>query len=485
MKRTHWPIVSTLALGFLLAASASGQHHAMPGMGKVDYDPTPGGGDPNTPANCQGVQAKVQISGTVTAFSPSTVTIDAGQPVCWTWTGTYDQHNVKADDGSFTSGPPDTRGTFQRTFTTPGTYGFYCQVHGSLTGGMRGTVIVRDGSGGGGEESGPGTIQVNPDAVTVDEAAGTVTVGVERIGGSDGAASVKFATAPGTAKTRKDFGPRKGVLRWANGEEGLKTVDVQIKNDGAVEPDETFSVKLSKATRAKLGNAVTVVTIHDDDGGGGCASALFAPSSLQAAGQSASEIHLAWEDESAAAGVLKIERRQPGGAFREIASVAPGVGSFTDSGLPESAVFQYRIRAEGSEGGVAYSAVAAAGTDGSTASCDDTGKALCLHNGRFEATVEWSSPVAGEGRVAKRLSVPELPNSGLFSAAGADPQLLLNVRDGCALNDRFWLDLAAVSEDEFTVKVRDTQTGRTWVYFHPAGSTPVPVHDSNAFATCP
>jgi len=33
--------------------------------------------------------------------------------------------------------------------------------------------------------------------------------------------------------------------------------------------------------------------------------------------------------------------------------------------------------------------------------------------------------------------------------------------------------------------VRDTQTGRTRVYFNPAGSTPAPVRDVEAFATCP
>ena len=67
---------------------------------------------------------------------------------------------------------------------------------------------------------------------------------------------------------------------------------------------------------------------------------------------SASEIRLTWDSGSAAAGALKIERRQPGGAFREIASVAPGAGGFTDSGLPGGAVFQYRIRAEGPDGTV-------------------------------------------------------------------------------------------------------------------------------------
>jgi len=478
MKRTHRPVVTALALGFLLAAAASGQHHHMSSMSKVDYDPAPGGGDPNTPQNCQGVQTTVHINTNAMAFSPSTVTIDAGQPVCWTWSQTSDQHNVSSDDGSFTSGPPGYSGTFQRTFTTPGTYTYHCQVHGAS--GMVGTVVVRDSSGGG-EGQGPGTIQLNPTEISVDENAGTVSVTVERTGGSDGVATVKYATAPGTARVGKDFNPKSGVLRWESGEEGPKTIDIVIKNDTAVEPDETFSVKLSKVTGAALGDAVAVVTIHDDDGGG-CNSVLAAPSKLLATGQSASEIRLTWDNGSAAAGLLKIERRQPGGAFREVASVAPGAGGLTDAGLPGGAVFQYRIRAEGPDGVTAYSGIAAGATDGSTAACDDA-KALCLNNGRFEATVEWRGAAAGDDREVKRATVPDAPNAGLFTHDGL--QLLLNVRDGCAVNNRFWLDFAAVTDAEFTVKVRDTQTGRTWVYFNPAGSTPIPVHDSSAFDTCP
>jgi plastocyanin len=480
MKMNHRPILLMLALGLLLAASGSAQHHAMPHMNKVDYDPEPGGGDPNTPAGCAGVQAKIQINSAGTTFSPSSVTIDPGQPVCWTWTATVDQHNIKGNDGSFTSGPPANAGTFQRTFSTPGTFPFHCQVHGTPTSGMRGTVIVRGASG-----TGAGTIQLASTALTVNENAGALTVTVDRVDGGDGPATVKIQASPGTAKPGKDYNPRAGVLRWESGEMGSKTFDIAIKNDTAGEPDETFSVKLSKATRAALGSATAAVTIHDDDAAG-CSSALFAPSKLQAAGQSASEIRLAWDEESSAVETLTIERRQPGGAFREIASLARGAGSFTDSGLSEGTVFHYRIRAQGADGATAYSAIAAAATDGSTAACDDRGKALCLHNGRFEATVEWSEGAGEPRREAKRLALADAPSSGLFSLSPrADLQLLINVRDGCADNDRFWLDFAAVTDAEFTLRVRDTQTGRTWVYFNPAGNAPMPVRDLHAFSTCP
>ena len=184
---THRPILPLLGLGLLLAISASGQHHVIVGN---DYDDRPVGGDPNTPVGCVGVQAKITITSGGTLFSPGTVTIDPGQPVCWTWEGTLIQHTIKADDGAFTSGPPAFEGSFQRTFRTPGTFGYHCQVHGSPTTGMRGTIVVRSTTGGGG--SGPGTLALSPATYTVNEGLGSLTVTVERTGGSDGAATVKY-----------------------------------------------------------------------------------------------------------------------------------------------------------------------------------------------------------------------------------------------------------------------------------------------------
>jgi plastocyanin len=475
---SHRSILPALGLGFLLAVSAWGQHHVMTGN---DYDDRSGGGDPNTPPGCAGVEAKITINASSTVFSPASVTVDPGQPVCWTWSGTAAQHTIKADDGSFTSGPPSDNGTFQRTFNTPGTYGYYCQVHGSLTGGMRGTVVVRGNSGGGGGE-GPGTLTFGSTSYTVDEAAGALTVTVERMDGSDGTASVKFATGNGTAKVNKDFGRLKGSLSWGSGDQEPKTIQVPIKNDSSREGDETFAIFLSKATGAGLGTGSVTVTIHDDDSPS--CGASTAPAELQAHGRSDSEIRLSWAGESIAASELRIERRQPGGAFQEIAAVPAGVESFVDSGLPGGTTFQYRLRAVGADGASAFSGIAAGATDGSTAPCDDTRNAVCLNGGRFEAMVE-QQPGATEGRT-RRLVLPEAPNAGLFSfSRSSELQLLVNVLDGCNVNGHYGLSFAAVTDLELTVKVRDTQTGRTWAYFKPAGSLPAPVRDLEAFASCP
>src|SRR4029079_3557908 len=133
-------------------------------------------------------------------------------------------HNVSADDSSFSSGQPGQTGTFQRTLSQPGTYGYHCQVHGSATSGMRGTVVVLGSpDDGGGDESGPGTLTIDPGAYEVDEDAGTVTVTIVRTGGSDGKVTVKIATSSGSASKGKDFLNKTGKLTFNDGDHGPKS----------------------------------------------------------------------------------------------------------------------------------------------------------------------------------------------------------------------------------------------------------------------
>ena len=111
----------------------------------------------------------------------------------------------------------------------------------------------------------PGALGLAATSVAVNETDGTATLSVTRTGGTDGAVSVAYATAYGTA-TAGDFTATSGTLNWADGDAAAKSIVVQITNDTAYEPDEGFSVTLSSATGgATLGAAAATVTITSDD----------------------------------------------------------------------------------------------------------------------------------------------------------------------------------------------------------------------------
>ena len=106
---------------------------------------------------------------------------------------------------------------------------------------------------------------------TVLEDAGTVTLNVERValagGNLDRAASVTYATVPGSATATYDYVAKTGTLTWAAGEGGSKPITINIVNNAVAEPPELFTVRLSN-TPSGVGIAApgeAGVLILDDD----------------------------------------------------------------------------------------------------------------------------------------------------------------------------------------------------------------------------
>ena len=112
----------------------------------------------------------------------------------------------------------------------------------------------------------PGTLRFRFATESVGEGAGSVTLTVERVSGTDGAVTVNYATANGTATAGADYTARSGTLSFTAGQ-ATATVQVPILEDTAVEGNETFTVTLSNAAGgATLGTPITAtVTITDND----------------------------------------------------------------------------------------------------------------------------------------------------------------------------------------------------------------------------
>jgi plastocyanin len=82
----------------------------------------------------------------VNQWAPATLTTKVGEKVTWTFAGTALYHNVKSDTGgwSLRSDPVPAGPDASFTFTTPGTYTFFCELHKAS---MSGTVTVTDETG--------------------------------------------------------------------------------------------------------------------------------------------------------------------------------------------------------------------------------------------------------------------------------------------------------------------------------------------------
>lgn len=130
-----WTRRST-AWGMLLALTAT--LAACGGSGDGGTDPDPDNDPPPTDDPVQTTSVRLEAS----SFDPPAITVAPGATVTWTWDGGV-EHNVTWASGDLSNSPTQTSGTFQQTMPeTEGELVYYCSIHGSSSGGMRGTIEI-------------------------------------------------------------------------------------------------------------------------------------------------------------------------------------------------------------------------------------------------------------------------------------------------------------------------------------------------------
>jgi hypothetical protein len=122
-----------------------------------------------------------------------------------------------------------------------------------------------------GDARGAGTILDNDpqvslsvDDVSAPEGGQTATFTLSLSRESGKIVTVDYATGDGTAAAPSDYASRSGTIIFMAGETS-KTVSVALVQEAVVEPDETFSLALSRAINATLSDGQGVATIVDDD----------------------------------------------------------------------------------------------------------------------------------------------------------------------------------------------------------------------------
>ena len=90
----------------------------------------------------EGVEEPVQVLDNT--FRPEEIEVAAGTEVVWDNGGRND-HNVlpvEGDDWGVEADDFEPGDTYSHRFTEPGTYAYYCSLHGTTTKGMVGSIVV-------------------------------------------------------------------------------------------------------------------------------------------------------------------------------------------------------------------------------------------------------------------------------------------------------------------------------------------------------
>jgi Calx-beta domain len=109
-----------------------------------------------------------------------------------------------------------------------------------------------------------GSLQLSAAGYSIAESGGSLSVTVNRTGGSNGAISVAYATANGTATAGTDYTSASGTLNWASGDAASKMISIPVSNATPYSGSKTLTVALSSpAGGATLStpNSATVTII--------------------------------------------------------------------------------------------------------------------------------------------------------------------------------------------------------------------------------
>jgi hypothetical protein len=111
------------------------------------------------------------------------------------------------------------------------------------------------------------------------------------------------------------------------------------------------------------------------------------------------------------------------------------------------------------------------------------GAELLLGGERFAVTADWRDSWGGAGH---GVPVALTESAGTFWFFAEDNvEVIVKVLDACALNGRYWVFVAGLTNVEVTLRVEDRTAGVVWQRHSPLGQPFQPILDTNALATCP
>jgi virginiamycin B lyase len=125
------------------------------------------------------------------------------------------------------------------------------------------------------------------------------------------------------------------------------------------------------------------------------------------------------------------------------------------------------------------------------AGCTPDATTLCLNNARFKVQAQYTTAAGsveteGVASTGAGQAIALTGDTGYFwFFSSNNVEMIIKVVDGRAVNNKFWVFAAGLTNVNVVVTVTDTQTAAVKTYTNPQGTPFQPIQDTSAFATTP
>jgi hypothetical protein len=126
----------------------------------------------------------------------------------------------------------------------------------------------------------------------------------------------------------------------------------------------------------------------------------------------------------------------------------------------------------------------AVGLSPANLACTPAPTAVCLNRGRFKVSVKYDARQTGNGQGSGKVLLESRDATKFWFFDPSNVELLVKVLDGCALNGKFWVFSAGLTNVGVELTVVDSKNSAQKVYNSPPNTTYSPKLDTGAFS-CP
>jgi hypothetical protein len=115
--------------------------------------------------------------------------------------------------------------------------------------------------------------------------------------------------------------------------------------------------------------------------------------------------------------------------------------------------------------------------------CVPDANTACLANSRFEVKVDWQTTSASGAAQIMSFGGQRAENSDsafFWFFSPTNFEMGLKILNACTFNGRFWVFISGLTDQGWTVRIRDTQTGSVKTYSNPTGRLTPTTADTSA-----
>lgn len=189
-----------------------------------------------------------------------------------------------------------------------------------------------------------------------------------------------------------------------------------------------------------------------------------------------------WNTSKPASGMIQYGETSDLGSFSAASLALTTEHAAVITGL-QAGTYAYRIESIAANGHWATQD----GVFGTAAPCISGPSTACLLGGRFEVKVDWRQAASdGSAQVMRfggqRAETDESAFFWFFSESNFE--LGLKILDACAINQKFWVFISGLTDQGWTVHIRDTATGAIKMYSNPVGHLTSTTADTSSGLSC-